>query len=126
MRGRKNNPGPVIALLGIVIMLYGMFLAPLIMYALSRRREYQADAAGALITRNPGALASALAKISEDSRVEALDSMPLMSSACISSAARGEGSSEEGIGFMGFIASLYSTHPPVRERIEILNHMDGR
>ncbi|MDR0735077.1 MAG: M48 family metallopeptidase [Elusimicrobiota bacterium] len=125
MRGRKN-PGPFIAMLGVVLMLYGVFLAPLIMYALSRRREYQADATGVLITRNPEALASALAKISGDSRVEALDSMPLMSSACISNAARGGGGAEEGAGFMGFIASLYSTHPPIRERIEILNRLDGQ
>ncbi|MDR1124158.1 MAG: M48 family metallopeptidase [Elusimicrobiota bacterium] len=125
MRGKKS-PGPIIVLLGIVLIIYGMFLAPLIMYALSRRREYQADATGALITRNPGALASALAKISGDSRVEALDGVPLMSSACISSAAKGEGDSEGGAGFMGFISSLYSTHPPVRERIETLNRLDGQ
>jgi heat shock protein HtpX len=124
MRGKKN-PGPLIALLGIALMLYGTFLAPLIMYALSRRREYQADATAALITRNPGALASALAKISGDSRVEALDGMPLMSSACISNAAAG-GSGGEGAGVMAFLSSLYSTHPPVRERIEALNKMEGR
>ena len=120
MRGRKNNPGPIIAMLGVILMIYGLFLAPLIMYALSRRREYQADATGALITRNPGALASALAKISGDSRVEALDKVPLMSGACISNAAH------DGKSAMGFFSNMYSTHPPVRKRIEALNQMDGQ
>jgi heat shock protein HtpX len=118
MRGKKS-PGPIIALLGIVLMIYGMFLAPLIMYALSRRREYQADATGALITRNPDALASALAKISVDSRVEALDSVALMSAACISHAG------DEKSSFTSFFSELYSTHPPVEKRIQALNEMSG-
>jgi heat shock protein HtpX len=119
MRGKKN-PGPLIALLGLVLMIYGIFLAPLIMYALSRRREYQADAAASLITRDPGALASALAKISADSRVEALDSVPLMSAACISRSGEGKSS------FGSFISELYSTHPPVEKRIQALDQMDGK
>lgn len=121
VRGKKS-PGPIIAALGIILMLYGVFLAPVIMYALSRRREYQADATGALITRNPGALASALAKISGDSRVEALDGAPLMSAACISSAAH----NEEGVSVSAFFSNLYSTHPPIKDRIEVLNRMDGQ
>ncbi len=121
--GRRNskNGGAItmiFALLGLALTIYGVFLAPLIMYALSRRREYQADATAALITRNPAGLASALAKISEDSRVEALDSMPLMSSACIANAA-----SEEG--FSASLSGMFETHPPIKQRIEALMQMDG-
>lgn len=119
MRG-KNNPGPIIAILGLVLVLYGMFLAPLIMYALSRRREYQADATGALITRNPGALASALAKISGNSRVEALDKVPLMSAACV-----GEATGKK-TSFFSFLSGLTSTHPPIERRIAALKQMDGQ
>ena len=118
--GGKNSGaiGLVFALLGLALIIYGVLLAPLIMYALSRRREYQADATAALITRNPAGLASALAKISEDSRVEALDSMPLMSSACIANAAAGEG-------FAAALGGMFETHPPIKQRIEALMQMDG-
>ncbi len=120
-RGGGKNGGAitlVFVLLGLALIIYGVLLAPLIMYALSRRREYQADATAALITRNPAGLASALAKISEDSRVEALDSMPLMSSACIANAA-----SEEG--FFAAVGGMFETHPPIKQRIEALMQMDG-
>ncbi len=118
--GGKNSGaiGLVFVLLGLALIIYGVLLAPLIMYALSRRREYQADATAALITRNPAGLASALAKISEDSRVEALDSMPLMSSACIANAAAGEG-------FAAALGGMFETHPPIKQRIEALMQMDG-
>lgn len=108
----------IFVLLGLALIIYGVLLAPLIMYALSRRREYQADATAALITRNPAGLASALDKISKDSRVEALDSMPLMSSACIANAA-----SEEG--FSAALSGMFETHPPIAKRIEALMQMDG-
>lgn len=120
-RGSGKNGGAialVFLLLGLGLLIYGALLAPLIMYALSRRREYQADATAALITRNPAGLASALAKISEDSRVEALDSMPLMSSACIANAA-----SEEGLS--AAFSGMFETHPPIKKRIEALMKMDG-
>lgn len=120
-RGSGKNSGAiglVFVLLGLALIIYGVLLAPLIMYALSRRREYQADATAALITRNPAGLASALAKISEDSRVEALDSMPLMSSACIANAASDEG-------FFAAVGGMFETHPPIKQRIEALMQMDG-
>lgn len=119
--GKSGGAGPIsliLVSLGLGLITYGVLLAPLIMYALSRRREYQADATAALITRNPSGLASALAKISEDSRVEALDSMPLMSSACIANAV-----SEEG--FVASLNGMFETHPPIQKRIEALMQMDG-
>ncbi|MDR1684702.1 MAG: M48 family metallopeptidase [Elusimicrobiota bacterium] len=121
MRGRgKKSQGLLIVLLGLVIMLYGFALAPLIMYAISRRQEYQADATAALTTRNPLALAGALKKISADSGLEALDAMPLIGAACIADAkARG------GKSFLEGLSGLYATHPPIEARIAALKQIAG-
>jgi len=87
-------------------------IAPLINFAISRTREYAADATGALITRNPKALASALQKISTDSRVEVLDDSQSMAVACIANPL------EEAKAFSGF-----DTHPPIEDRIARLQTM---
>lgn len=83
-RGRdKNNAGLIFLVLGLTCMIYGYVVAPLIRLAVSRTREYQADATAALTTRNPAALASALRKISSDSVVESLEAHPSMAAMCI-------------------------------------------
>ncbi len=116
-RSRKN--GGAMVILGLVIWIYSLVFAPLIMYALSRAREFQADANAALLTRNPQALANALIKISKDSRVEALDSMSLMSAACIADAS-------EQHGIMKSFSSMFDTHPPIELRVKALMDMEGR
>lgn len=115
---RKNNGGALFIVLGLVLLVYGYFLAPLIRLAVSRRREYQADATAALTTRNPRALASALRKISSDSRVEALDKRESMAAMCIANP----------LGKMGLfsgLSGLLATHPPIQKRVEALLEMDG-
>jgi heat shock protein HtpX len=117
-RGRKREVrgGGVIAALaiaGIVLAVLSPIIAQLIKFAVSRRREFLADADGALITKNPAALASALEKISKDKEpLEAANKAtahlyivnPLKN-------------------FHGSIDSLFSTHPPIGERIRILRSM---
>ncbi len=115
---RKNNGGGIFIIAGLVCLIYGYFLAPLIRLAVSRQREYQADATAALTTRNPAALASALRKISSDSRVEALDKRESMAAICIANP----------LGKMGLFSSLsglFATHPPIEKRIAALLEMDG-
>ena len=114
-KGGKNSGQIKIILLvlGIVFIIYGAIFAPLIMFALSRRREFQADATSAYMTRNPLALASALEKISTDSRVEALDGKSMVSAACIAHAGAPQAS----------LTSLFATHPPIEERIAKLRSM---
>ena len=112
---RGKNSGQitiVLLILGFVFIIYGAIFAPLIMYALSRRREFQADATSAYMTRNPLALASALEKISTDSRVEALDGKSMVAAACIAHA-----------GDPQALTSLFATHPPIEERIAKLRAM---
>jgi heat shock protein HtpX len=91
-------------------MLFRVLIAPFIHMAISRRQEFQADAIGAYLTRNPQALISALMKISEDPRVESLDSSRQMASVCIFNPLKK-------------IGGLWDTHPPVSERIKRLDEM---
>lgn len=113
VRGRgKNGQGAlVLNIVGIILLIYGSFLAPVIMFALSRRREFQADATSAYLTRNPEALARALEKISGNSVVESLKNNSLVSASCIEKA---DVSSEMSL------AGLFSTHPPIAERVKVL------
>ncbi len=114
-RSRGKNSGQIkliLLILGLVFIIYGAVFAPLIMFALSRRREFQADATSAYMTRNPLALASALEKISTDSRVEALDGKSIVAAACIAHAGNPQA-----------LTSLFATHPPIEERIAKLRSM---
>lgn len=116
-REKENNGAIVFLIAGIFFMVYGYLIAPLIRLAVSRTREYQADASAALMTRNPRALASALQKISSDPRVEALDAHASMAAMCI----------ENPLGQMGlfsWLSGLLATHPPIEKRIAKLTEMD--
>ncbi|MDR3112181.1 MAG: M48 family metallopeptidase [Elusimicrobiota bacterium] len=98
---------------------YAYLIAPLIKFAVSRTREFQADATAALITRNPQGLISALKKISESSVVEKLKNNETVAAICIYSPLTKKPS------FLSKISGLYSTHPPIEERIKALQIMDG-
>lgn len=109
----KNALNVVLLAAAVTFLVFNWIVAPLLRLAVSRCREYAADSTGALITRNPQALANALKKISEDARVEALDSAKEMAAACIYTPLKVEA------------FSLTSTHPPVEERIKRLEQMAG-
>ena len=115
--GDKDRSKLVIVYMAIFIALslFNFIIAPLIQLAISRSREYSADATGALITRNPKALASALHKISTDTRVEVLDKQKNISTACIADPR------EKQFAF----TSAFSTHPPIEKRIARLLQMSG-
>lgn len=109
----KNNSGAILLMVWLAFMVFNILITPLLRMAISRNREYAADATGAKITRNPKALASALRKITTDSRVECLDKVKSMAAVCIAY----PGGPRE------FISSLMATHPPVEERIKRLESM---
>jgi len=119
-RGKGRNRGAVIIfIIGLILYLYGTVIAPLIRLAISRRREYQADATAALLTRNPQGLISALKKITQNPRVEAFQGKESMSHMCIENPLR------ENINLFDSLAGIFSTHPPVADRIKALEEMDG-
>lgn len=103
--------------LGVFFAIYGFLIAPLIRLAVSRTREYQADASAALMTRNPQALARALRKISEDSQVEVLDQHASMAAMCIANPLTKHS-------LFASLSGLFATHPPIEKRIAALIQMD--
>ena len=118
-RSKEEGGGRLLLLaLGIVFALYGYLIAPLIRLAVSRTREYHADASAALLTRNPGALARALEKITADPRVEVLDEHASMAAMCIANPL-------SSMGFFAALSGLFATHPPTEKRIAALRAMDA-
>jgi heat shock protein HtpX len=99
--------GGILMIVGLVLMILSPIIATLIQLSISRKREYLADASGALLTRYPEGLASALEKIGAHS-----GKMRLANQAT----AHLFISNPFGSG----IQNLFSTHPPVEKRIELL------
>lgn len=109
----RGNGAAVLLMVWLAFMVFNWIITPILRMAVSRNREYAADATGAQITRNPIALANALRKITTDARVECLDKVKSMSAVCIAY----PGGPRE------FASSLMATHPPVEKRIERLESM---
>jgi heat shock protein HtpX len=96
----------------IFVALFGWVAALLIQMAISRSREYQADASGAALSRNPMGLAHALATLQRTSERVPMDANPATSHMFIVNPFSRKG-----------IVSLFSTHPPIEDRIERLRMM---
>lgn len=112
-RSSNDSGGGIIAILGLVLMIVTPLIAQIIKLAISRQREYLADASAALITRYPDGLASALEKIKHDSgKIEVANEATahLYISNPFGSLAKGT-------------SKLFSTHPPIDERIKKLREM---
>ncbi|MEK7603063.1 MAG: M48 family metalloprotease [Patescibacteria group bacterium] len=106
-----DNNSPIVMVLGLLAIILAPLIAALIQAAISRKREYLADATGALTTRFPEGLASALEKIGARG-----------------SAMRRQNTSTAHLFFANplkgkSIASLFSTHPPIDERVNRLRKM---
>ena len=109
---REEGKGNAVMLIvGIVLAILAPIIAELIKLAISRRREYAADAQGAVISRHPEGLANALRKIEKDS-LETKVASKATAHLYFSSPFK-----------PGAWASLFSTHPPIDERIKRLEAM---
>lgn len=112
-RSRENNKGgAVIIIVAIVFAILAPFFAYMMQFAISRKREFLADADGALMTRYPEGLARALEKISSDPN-ELKTVNRATAHLYIASPLRGKRKS-------GFLAKAFMTHPPVEDRIKAL------
>lgn len=109
-RGKKGGAGIIIALL---LALVGYLIASLFRFALSRKREYLADAGSAELTRRPHALASALRKVSADPTIEAVKRKDVAQMFIENPQVKEEKSSFS-------LSSLFATHPPISKRIQLL------
>ena len=120
--GNREHRNPILAIAAIVAIIIAPIAAQLVQLAVSRRREFLADASGALLTRYPDGLASALGKISSyeapmrranHATAHLFISNPFGPSAGLGASAQGG----------RFIAKIFSTHPPVEERVAALRGM---
>jgi heat shock protein HtpX len=122
-RGRRTSSGGggggYAAIVMLVIAIIAAILAPIMAYllyfALSRRREYLADAGAARLTRYPEGLASALEKIANDPSPQLASANKVTAPMYIANPFKKKGQRK--------LSDLTSTHPPITERIRILRNM---
>jgi len=112
-RGGSGGAGGILIIVGLALAVLSPFIATIIQLAVSRKREFLADANGAMLTRYPAGLASALRKISADTE-------PLK--------AANKATAHLYIvnplkNIKGGVNKLFSTHPPIEERIAALEKM---
>lgn len=112
----RNNNGvnPVVIGIGVVAIIIAPIIAAIIQMAVSRQREYLADATGALTTRDPEGLASALGKLGEYGRPmqrQTTSTANLFLSNPLKP---------------GFFSKLFSSHPPIEDRIKRLQETSGK
>ncbi len=111
----RGNSQVIFIVIGIVFAILSPLIATLIQLAVSRKREFLADASGALLTRYPEGLASALEKISKDKEpLEAANNAT--AHLYIVNPFKGKDAKS-------WFAGLFNTHPPIEERIKILREM---
>lgn len=117
-RKKNNDKGGGTAVIVVILILAAVayFLSFLFKLALSRKREYLADAGAVEMTKKPLALASALEKISGNSQVEEVKSADVEQMYI-------ENAPKKNTAFLGGLGGLFSTHPPIEKRIQFLKQI---
>jgi heat shock protein HtpX len=123
-RRKSNSEGggqlmAIMAVVGIVLAILSPIIATLIKLAVSRHREYLADASGALLTRYPEGLARALEKISTDR-----EPLEAANNATAHLYIASPFKADTGVAVGSFFAKLFNTHPPIADRIKRLREMN--
>jgi len=111
-RGNRKNGAAILVIM--LLAAFGWFLTSIFRFALSRKREYLADAGAAELTRKPASLASALRKVSADARIEAVTRQDVAQMFI-----ENPGEKKKKVSF----SSMFATHPPIEDRIRILEQM---
>jgi heat shock protein HtpX len=114
-----NQLAGIIAIVGLILAILSPIIATIIKLAISRKREYLADASGALLTRYPEGLARALEKISKD--VEPLEAANKATAHLYIVNPLKE---HEGKSSAGWFAGMFNTHPPIEDRVKRLREMN--
>jgi heat shock protein HtpX len=123
IRGRRGSDRGgggaemILFAVGIVLLILAPIFAQIIRFSVSRQREYLADAQGAMLTRYPPGLVSALRKIGAASGVPMRSANNATAHLWLNQPSRIEGER------MGGLERLFSTHPPIEERIRRLEEM---
>ena len=112
--GRRDNQNPIIT---IVVILIAPIAATILQMGISRQREYAADKTGAEVTRDPEALASALEKLQRGVQMRPMEESPRQEAVSALYIVKPFSMKSSGMG------KLFSTHPPLEERIERLRKM---
>jgi len=118
---RQDQLGAILAIIALVLAILSPIIAALMQLAISRKREYLADASGAMLTRNPEGLANALIKISNDK-----EPLEVANKATAHLYICNPLKDKEGKGGAGWFANLFNTHPPIEERVKRLKGMVGK
>ncbi|MFH0931766.1 MAG: zinc metalloprotease HtpX [Candidatus Zixiibacteriota bacterium] len=116
-RGRRDRRGggnAIFILLALILVILAPVIAKLIQLAISRQREYLADSSGALLTRYPEGLASALEKISKDTEPLEVANKATAHLYIVNPL----------LDHRGKLNALFSTHPPTEERVKRLRGMN--
>ncbi len=114
-RGRGSDKGRGIGMLiALALAVAGFIITSLFRFAISRKREYMADAGAAQLTKRPKALASALAKVSKDSKIEAVTRKDIAQLFI-------DNPKEPKKDLFSFFNGLFATHPPIEKRIAVLD-----
>ena len=108
----QNNTAIIIVLV-MVVAAIGYFFSMLMRFAISRKREYLADAGAAEMTKNPLALASALRKISADPDIEAVKREDVAQLFI-------QHPGQQAKSALNGLSGLFATHPPIEKRIQVL------
>lgn len=114
-RDRNNSAQGVFLLIGIILAILSPIAATLIQLAVSRKREFLADASGALLTRYPEGLANALEKLN-NSQLALKSASNATAHLFIVNPFKGKETKQ-------WFTSLFDTHPPIEERIKVLRSM---
>ncbi len=114
-RDNRGGGSGIVLLLGLLAAILAPIAAMIIQFSVSRKREFLADASGALLTRYPDGLANALQKIGQD-EVPMRYAHNGTAHLFIANPFKGKES-------LNWFAKLFSTHPPLEERIKILRDM---